>query len=82
MKKLPTGKVVSGDQDLLRLTDGRIERGRNYSLPPTEDGKTVGKFGKVTDIRMAWYPDSDGVLFWVRLEDSSGQGWQFSYEPE
>jgi len=79
---LPTGLVKTGTNDCLQLTDGSIEKGKRYSLPPTNDGKTTGKTGRVTDITMAWDPKSDKVSFWVRLEEDNEQGWQFQYHPE
>jgi hypothetical protein len=82
MKKLPIGKVVTGTGEWLQLTDGRIQKGLNYILPATEDKKTVGKWGKVVNIQMVWTAKTDRISFWVRLEDSSGQGWQFEYKPE
>jgi Family of unknown function (DUF6166) len=81
MKKLPTGKVVTGTGEWLQLTDGRIQKGRSYILPATEDEKTIGKWGKVVNIQMVLMR-GDKISFWVRLEDSSGQGWRFEYKPE
>jgi hypothetical protein len=80
VKKLPTGKVIAGCTDFLELSDGQIQRGQHYVLPATEDGKTAGKFGKVTDIEVTWTPGTDTISFWVRLVDDSGQGWQFEYK--
>jgi hypothetical protein len=79
MKQLPTGKVKSGSDKLLNLTDGTIQVGRNYKLPIVNDGATKNKIGKVDYIAMIW-DGTDNLKFMVRLEDITGQGWQFEYE--
>jgi hypothetical protein len=79
MKQLPTGKVKSGSDKLLELTDGTIQVGRNYKLPIVNDGATKNKIGKVDYIAMIW-DGTDNLKFMVRLEDITGQGWQFEYD--
>jgi hypothetical protein len=76
--KLPTGKVKAGTDKVLELTDGTIHKGHSYLLPSTYDKKTIGVVGRVTDIIMAW-GGHDVIVFWVRLEDTTGQGWQFEF---
>jgi hypothetical protein len=79
MKLLPTGKVIQGSGKLLQLTDGTIQEGRRYKLPIVNDGATKDKIGRVDYIAMIW-DGTDKLKFMVRLEDPSGQGWQFEYD--
>ena len=79
--KLPTGKVRRGTNNCLQLTDGWIFRGQDYQLPPVKDGKTAYIVGRVTDIIMA-KGGKNVIVFWVRLEDATGQGWQFEFHEE
>jgi hypothetical protein len=79
MKQLPTGKVIHGTDKLLVLTDGRIQEGRRYKLPIVNDGLTKDKIGRVDYIAMMW-DGTDNLKFMVRLEDPTGQGWQFEYD--
>ena len=79
MKKLlvlPVGEVKSGSDKGLQLTDGTIKKGQSYNLPPVADGKTEGVTAKVTSITLVM---ADKVMFMVRLEDKTEQGWQFGY---
>jgi hypothetical protein len=79
---LPTGKVTTGTESELNLTDGIIRKGSWYQLPPTKDGKTVGKTGQVTDIEMSVSMDNDYIEFRVRLQEDNGQGWVFNFLPK
>ena len=82
MPPLPTGKVMTGTGKKLNLTDGVIKKGAWYQLPPTADGKTTGKVGRVTHIQMSVSDTLDVIEFAVRLQEDNGQGWVFNFQPE